>query len=216
MPKKEVALKNSTYLFIFIMTVWGMYRLLFKYSEGTDELVVKPLLWLVPVLYLTKKEKLGLSSLGITGKKLFPAIYLSIALGAGFAIEGVIVNLVKYKGIPDYSANIGTNPFFASLLITFVTAVTEEVTFRGYIFNRYLYAFKNEWLANVTTSLYWALVHLPITIFRWKLSPSGILGYFILTFAYGVGASFLFAKTKNVASPILLHLFWEWPIILFR
>ena len=214
-PKKEIAFKHATQLSTYLLIVWGMYRLLFKFPDTVDELFAKPLLWLVPVYYFVNKEKLDLSSLGFTLKKLFPSIYLAIALGAGFAIEGIIVNFIKYQNL-DFSANIGGNPFFAAIGISLITSITEEVTFRGFIFNRYLHVFKNEWQANILTSIFWGLVHIPIAIFWWKLSIGTALGYLILTIIYGIGASFLFARTRNIASPILLHLFWEWPIILFR
>lgn len=215
MPKKEVAIKHATILAAYLLVVWGFYRMLFRLPEEVEELFIKPILWLLPVAYLVRKEKVGLSSIGITTKRLFPAIYVALGLGVIFAIEGVIVNFVKYEGI-DFSANIGQRALLASLGLSFVTAVSEEITFRGYLFNRVWHALKNEWVANILTSVVWGLVHLPIAIFWWKLGVAGTLGYLILITFFGIGSAFVFARTKNVASSILLHVMWAWPIILFR
>ena len=215
MPKKEIAIKHTTYLVTFLLIVWGLFRVLFKLPEEIEELFLKPLIWLIPVYYLVKKEKLGLSSLGITTKNLFPAIYLALALGVLFSIEGVLINFFTYEGI-DFSANIGRNPIVFSLMLSFATAVSEEITFRGYFFNRIWHVLGSEWKANLVTSLVWTLMHLPIAIFWWELSLAGTLGYLILTMIFGIGSAFVFAKTKNVTSSILLHVLWEWPIVLFR
>ncbi len=215
MPKKETAIKHATILAAYLLIVWGFYRFLFKFPEEIEELVIKPIIWLVPVFYLLKQEKLGLKSVGITGKNLFPAIYLALALGVVFAIEGVFINFLKYEGF-NFGANIGQMAILASLGLSLATAISEEIAFRGYLFNRVWHALGSEWSANLITSLVWGLIHIPIAIFWWKLNIAGIVGYMLLTTVFGIGSAFVYARTKNITSSILLHLMWEWPIILFR
>lgn len=213
MPNKEILVKHSTILAAIILIFWGFYRLLFKLPEEVEELLIKPLIWLLPVFYFVRKEKLGLTSLGITTKNLFPAIYLSLALGVTFAIEGAIINFIKYKGV-DFSANIGN--FWVALGLSSVTAISEEVAFRGYFFSRVWRVVANEWKANLITSLVWAAIHIPIGIFWWELDFAGTVGYLIIILTFGMGSAFVFARTKNVFSSVLLHVLWEMPIVLFR
>lgn len=217
MPKKETALKHATILSAYLLVVWGFYRHLLEYPIEIEELVIKPILWLVPIYYLVRKEKKGLSSIGITGKNFFKSIYLALALGAFFALEGALVNVFKYGGV-NFSANLGENVFLTSLGISFATAISEEVAFRGFIFNRIWHALgKNkEWTANFISSLIWALVHVPVAVFRWNLGLGPSVGMLILITIFGIGSAYIFARTKNVASSVFLHVLWEWPIILFR
>ena len=215
MPKKEVALKHAIALSAYLLVVWGFYRFLFKFPDEVEELFIKPIVWLLPVIYLIRKEKVGLASLGITTKNLFPAVYFALALGAVFAVEAIAINFVKYGGL-DFGANLGEKMLLTSLGLSMVTAISEEVSFRGFIFGRIWYALGNEWLANIITSTVWALIHVPVTVFVWNLSLSAALTYLLLTTIFGIGSAFVFARTKNVLSPILLHVLWEWPIILFR
>lgn len=215
MPKREIAIKHSTILAAYLLIIWGFYRMLFRLPEEVEEFFIKPVLWLIPVFYLIRKEKVGFASIGITGKSLFPSIYLALALGVIFALEGAIINFVKYEGI-DFSANIGQRALVFSIGLSLVTAISEEVTFRGYLFNRVWHAMGNEWLANIATSLVWALIHIPIAIFWWNLSFVDTLGYLILITMFGVGSAFIFARTRNVVSSVILHVLWAWPIILFR
>lgn len=215
MPKKEVVLKNATILAAYLLVVWGFYRFLFRFPEEIEELFIKPVVWLLPVFYFIRRERATLASIGITGKNLFQSIYLALALGAFFVIEALIINYVKYGGL-NFGANIGQNALLESLGLSFATAVSEEISFRGYLFNRVWYALGDEWKANIITSLVWALVHVPITIFVWKLSLSAAFVYLLLTAIFGVGSAFVFARTQNVFSSIFLHVLWEWPIVLFR
>lgn len=215
MPKKEATLKHVTALAAYLLIVWGFYRFLFKLPEEVEELIIKPLLWLLPVFFILRKEKQNLASIGITTKNLFPSVYMALLLGVVFALEGFLINLIKYQGV-DFSANVGKNPLLPALLISTATAISEELTFRGYIFGRLEKITGSELVANLTTSFLWALIHLPVAIFWWGLDLYGSLGLLALTSIFGIASAILYARTKNIFSSILLHVFWEWPIILFR
>src|SRR3989344_5856267 len=110
MPKKEIAIKHATILVSYLLVIWGFYRFLFKLPEEVEDLLIKPVLWLIPVFYFLRKEKLDISSIGITSKNLFSSVYQAILLGAIFSIVAVVVNFIKYQGI-NFSANIGTVNF---------------------------------------------------------------------------------------------------------
>lgn len=208
--------KNAIYLATYLLIVWGFYRFLFKLPDEIEELIIKPVLWIIPVFYLVNKEKESLESIGITFKNLFPAVYYALGLGAFFVIEALIVNFLKYGGQFNLGANIGTLPLLPALGLSFATAISEELAFRGYIFTRVWNYIKNELYANLFTSIFWALIHVPVTIFVWKLDLSAALIYLFLTTLFGIGSAFVFARSKNIVSPILLHVLWQWPIILFR
>jgi len=218
MPKvisKVSLVKNVTIYGAYLVIVWAFYRFLFKLPDDVEELFIKPLVWLLPLYFMIRKEGLGLSSLGLSFKNLFPTVYLSLGLGAVFVIAGVVTNYLKYGSL-NFAANLGSLPFFASLGLSFATAFSEEISFRGYIFNRLMYALQNELVANLINVGLWTAVHVPIAFFVWELSLSAGIVYLFLTALFGFGSAFLFARTKNVWGSIFLHVLWEWPIILFR
>jgi len=212
---KENYLKTATVYATYLLIVWGLYRFLIQLPDEVEELVIKPIIWLIPVFVITKKEGLGLDSLGITVKNLFPSVYFSLALGSFFVMEALIINFIKHNGL-SFAANIGDKTLPMALGISFATAVSEEIAFRGYMFNRLWLALKNEWLANVITTLVWVLIHVPIYIFVLQLGASATIVNLLITTLFGLGSAFVFARTKNVFSSIFLHVLWEWPIILFR
>jgi membrane protease YdiL (CAAX protease family) len=212
---KIIGIKNATILSTYLIIVWGLYRFLFKLPEEIEEIIIKPVFWLVPTFYFVYKEGQKLSSVGITLKKLFPAIYLSLGLGVLFLAEALLVNYLKYGNF-QFGANIGQKAFFVSLALSFATAVSEEITFRGYLFTRVWKALGNEWTSNILTTAIWTLIHVPISIFVWKFDLTASLTYLFLTTIFGLGSCFVFARTKNIISSIFLHILWEWPIVLFR
>lgn len=218
MPKnlsKEQALKNATILSAYLLIGWGFYRLIFRLPEELEELIIKPIVWLVPILFLLRKEGLGAASIGITFKNLFPSIYFALGLGAIFVMEALVLNYLKYGGL-NFAANIGDKILLASLGISFATAISEEIAFRGYIFSRVWSSTGNEWLANFSTNAVWVLIHVPWLLFVQRLTGGPFLVNLIVTGAFGVGSAFIFARTRNILSSIFLHVLWAWPIILFR
>ena len=208
-------LKNSIVLLAFILVVWGFYRNLVQLPEVVDELVSKPVIWLGATYYLMRKEGASWDSLGITNKNLYKAIYFALILAIVFALEGFAVNYFKHEGF-NFGVEIGVADFYMAIGLSFITAVTEELTFRGYIFSRVWRYTKNAWLTNLVVSVGWVLVHVPIAVFVWTLAPTGIASYGLLVFIFSLGAGLVYQKSGNILSPILLHVFWQWPIILFR
>lgn len=215
MPKKEQILRTATIYASYILLVWGFYRLFFKLPDSTEELFVKPVLWLGPILYIVWKERSGISSLGFNLKNLFSTIYFVLGLGTVFVIEALVINYTKYGGL-NFGANIGSLPILPAIGLSFATAFSEEVAFRGYLFNRVWMVTGREWLANISTNAVWVLIHVPVTFFVLKMNLMAAVTYLAITAIFGIGSAFIFGRTKNVVGSILLHVLWEWPIILFR
>lgn len=204
-------------LFAFIFLVWGCYRLIFRLPENFEELFLKPILWLGPTFWLVlKKEKKKISSLGLTSKNFFKSLYLGIGLGMIFALVGLLTNFLKYKGFQFKSFPGSSFAFLVPLAVSFVTAICEETVFRGYIFNRLKEVLKDEWTANFLAGVMFVMIHLPISIFVFHYTFILLVGYSILVFLFSFGSAIIFARTQNIVSSVLAHVFWSWPILLFK
>jgi len=216
--RNKPSLKHVFALFSFVFVVWTIYRYFPEIlPTWAEELILKPLIWLPITFWLVLKvEKNKLSSLGLTAKNLFPSIYWGIGLGIVYALEGFLANILKYGGV--HISQLGYTPasFFWMLVISFATAFTEELVFRGYIYNRLVKIWGKEWLANLVSSLLFVLIHLPVGVFVLGYTPVIMLIYLLLVFIYAIGSGFVLARTNNLMSSILLHVFWSWPIILFK
>lgn len=216
--REKLSLKHVFALFSFIFVIWSFYRYLPQFLPlWFEELVLKPLFWVLPTIWLVKKiEKKPLSSLGFSSQRIFPSLYWGIGLGLVFAFEGLLTNIFKYKGLNLLALNYSSDEFLGLFLISLATAFSEEVVFRGYLFNRFWQIWKNEGLANLVSSLLFVIVHLPVGVFVLGYKPMMMMVYLFFVFIFGFGSAFVFGRTKNILSSILLHVFWAWPIVLFR
>ncbi len=215
---QKLSLKHVFALFSFIFIVWSFYRYLPQVLPlWSEELILKPLFWIIPTIWIVRKiEKQPWSSLGFTKNKIFTSFYWGIGLGLVFAFEGLLTNIFKYKGLNLVSLDYSSLEFSGLILLSFVTAFSEELVFRGYIFNRLWTIWGKESLANIVSSLLFVIVHLPVGIFVLGYNPAIMLAYLFFIFVFGFGSAFVFGRSRNLASSILLHVFWSWPIILFR
>ncbi|MDP3955148.1 MAG: type II CAAX endopeptidase family protein [bacterium] len=218
MKEKINLFKDVITVYVFVFIVWGFYRYLFRLPDEIEEIILKPLVWLGPVIWFLFREKANLSSIGWTTKNLFKNIYFALFLGIFFAILGLASNLIKYQSFSFSEISFLETPelFFMALGLSLITAISEETVFRGYLFSRLWHVIDDEWFANLVTSLGWVLIHLPIAIFVFHYEGGLLLVFLLLNFIFGLGAAFVFARTKAIIAPVLLHVFWSWPIILFR
>jgi len=202
--------------FSYLLVIWGLYRFLFHQTEMVDEVLVKPVLWLLPLfLVFLPQSRIPFKDLGIKKEGLSTAIFLSLGLGFVFLLISVYANYQKYGHRLVFSANTGADNLWALVLLVLVTSLVEELVFRGYFFCS-LKQSMSDWLAGGLAVLFWVLVHLPIVIFSLNLTPDNAVIYLGLTAMYGVGALMVYMVTGNLIAPILLHLMWSVPIIIFR
>lgn len=216
--REKLSSKHVFALFSFIFVLWAVYR---HFPEilpvWVEELILKPIIWLGPTFWLVKEiEKEKFASLGFTKKNLPQSLYWGIGLGIVFALEGLLTNIFKYRGLSLISLDYTPLAFLGALVISFATAISEETVFRGYIFTRLWRIWKSEWLANIVSAFLFTLIYLPVGVFVLGYRPLVMLAYLFFIFIYAFASAFVFARTENLVSSILLHVFWSWPIILFR
>lgn len=214
--KRERGLRRIFWFYTFLLIVWGFYRFLFRLPVGVEELVLKPVIWLGPLIWLILVwEKRPLfSSLGLVGKNLARNFYLGIGLGALFSVFSLSLNFLKYGQLE--LVKMTPADFLGGFLLSGVTAFIEETVFRGFILNRLFALLRDEWQALLISSIAFVLIHLPVTVFSLHYSLVQIYVYAVLVFFYSLGAGVLFLRTGNAWLSVLMHLFWAWPIILFR
>lgn len=212
-----IVVKQVFVLYLFIFLVWGLYRFFFQLPPIIEQTILKPLIWLLPLFWLIKNQKQFLSSIGWSLKNLFKSLYLGIGLGIVFAFEGLLINNLKYgefhfTKLPFSSLDL----LLLALGLAFISAISEETVFRGFIFTRLQFVFKNEWLANILASLGWTLIHLPVALIIFQYPFEQMLVYLVLVFIFGFASCLVYGRTGTITASILLNVFWSWPINLFR
>lgn len=214
--KKKVYL-NIFSLYFFILISWSFYRYFFRFPEWLEEIIIKPLIWLTPTfLIVLYQEKRKLSMLGLSTNNFFKNIYLGWGLGAFFAIEGLIANAFKYRGLLFVPMGLGVFDLLLMLLVSLFTAFSEELVFRGYIMNRLEEVMENELLANFISAILFSLIHIPIAVFVLQYNLNSLFSYLFLMLVLGVANGFIFSRTRTIVAPTISHALWNFSVILFR
>lgn len=205
--------------FIIFLT-WAFYRAKFFLPESVDEFIIKPLIFVLPVIYIViKNERKKLTSLGIPAKPrdFMQDLYIGVVIGIVFALEGLLANYLKYGKITlgpilALKASGGVVPF---LLINLSTAIWEEILGRGYIYKRLQEITKDQVGAVMTSSFLFLLLHIPILFTRLRLTGVSLLVYPVSIFLLGVTNCYIFSWRKSLTLPILVHAFWNMTVALY-
>lgn len=214
-------MKHQVFIVWFIIfIVWTFYRAAFFLPESIDEFIIKPLVFVFPVLYIVLiREKKKWADLGLAPKLLsfFHDLYIGVVIGVLFAIEGLVVNFLKYgqfSFLPILASRVGggIGMFF---LINLATSVWEEILGRGFLYKRLLQISKNQFWAAVTSSFLFLLLHIPILFTRLHLTGTSLLVYPISIMLLGITNSYVYSLRGSLVLPILIHAFWNMTVALY-
>lgn len=205
------------HLWGWIVLAWALYRYFFHLPEWVDEFMVKPLIFVVPVLwYVFKKEKRRLDSLGITGKNFFTGLYTGLGFGLIFSLEGIAANAIKYGKLTIVPiAAFREYGLWMLLLLSAATAISEELLSRGFVFRRLMDAKKSLLFSSVVSTLMFVVLHVPILVLSHKLQGTALLLFFVTDFVLGFANALLLYNTGSLAAPILVHIFWNMTVALY-
>ncbi len=215
-PHIEIVQRTlSVYAVIFVL--WGLYRLLFRFPTVVEELVFKPLVFLLPVLSVLsgegKRGRMLFEAFGLRRAGLALSIYFGLTLGVVYFL---VVRLASF--IPSGERlvlTVSAFPFFGLLGLSLATAVWEQMVFSGFVLSRLYLFFRNEWESVALTAFLYTLLHLPILWLESHASISFIVIQLILFFLVGMGNAILMLRTRNLVAPILSHTFWAVAVGLF-
>lgn len=197
-----------TYFIIFFS--WAVYRYFYRFSEPIDELIVKPLVFVLPVLWFVWQYEQGKwERLGLKVGRLFRDLYFGIGLGMILAAEGVIFNYFKYGEVNFQPVlPVGNFGLAGFLGLSVATAVSEEILGRGFLYGQLRY-YLADGRAVLVSSVLFLLLHLPIVLFILHLTGVSLLIYLVSVFVLSVANCVLLQFSGSLLAPILVHIFWN-------
>lgn len=216
----EIMKRQVFIVWFVIFLVWAFYRAYFFFPETVDELLIKPIVFVLPVLYVViVKEKKRIASLGLRFKRFDSLLdlYIGITLGVLFAVEGLIANWFKYGQFsfaPIWAVRTtgGLGYFFT---LSLITSVWEEILGRGYLYQRLFASSKNQFWSAFVASFLFLLLHIPIMFTRLNLMGLSLLVYPLSILLLGVTNSYILALRGSLTLPILIHTFWNMTVALY-
>ena len=196
----KISLAQIYGVYIIIFFLWFLYRYLTRFSDITDELIAKPLLWIVPILFVylvyTKQNFLSLFSLkNITIKMIL------LGIGGGVFLTVLQIIPLMMNGYAKFHIPPG---LFNLTLATVGTAISEEVLFRGFIFKQ-LQNYYSIFASYLIDSLLFSAIHIPILLFISHYSGNSLLIALYITFASSLVFCWVYSYSKNLWVVILTH-----------
>lgn len=184
-------MRRLWYYYIYLLVVWGAFRYFVRLPEAIEELWFKPLIWLVPIFWwnIALPEKLIMF-----GKKWLSSISL-----------GILTGLIYYLLVRRFS--LDTPRLDADILgVALATAVTEELTFSGFVMG-YLEKIQKGKLSNLwTIGFMIAVIRLPILLYVYHAGWVSVIGAMLFAGASGVINAWIRVKTGNVTGSILARI----------
>lgn len=210
--KKIIGMKNKDegrdlrkifFYYVYLVIVWGFFRLLFKLPEVIEEFWIKPVIWLAPLLGLWVSEK---KRVAFFQGSFVKALVWGIGLGIVWMGVASVVSVARIGRVPFF---VGDTTKYGDILgAAFATAVVEELVFSGYIFQKLYRKASDFSSALITTCVMFSLIHVPIGLFVYKYSPVSLLGFLVVVGLVEAGSCFLMSRTRNVAAPMIAHFMW--------
>lgn len=187
----DEGVKRLWYYYIYLFLIWGSFRFFIRLPEVIEELWFKPVLWLVPLFWwnLALKERLVMF-----GKKWGESLGLGLLAGFGYFL---IFEYGKWGSIQVSMNMVG---------IALATAVTEELTFSGFVMGYLERVRKGKGLNLIIVGLMTAIIRLPILFFVYQATGGEILGTILVAFTSGMINAWIRVRSGNTAGSILARL----------
>lgn len=205
-------MKKAIKIFLPVFLLWFFYRLLFPVSESIDELLAKPLIFVLLPLFILKTKKLP----GFENKqKVTEDLFLGVALGFVFAFTALLVNKLKHGSfffnpvLSFQEANL-----LIYLCLSLVSGFSEEILGRGFLFN-ILRKNKTVFASATASSFLFLLLHLPIVVSQLHFQAMVLVVFLISVFLLSMVNCYLYDNRGSLVLPILIHLFWNMTIALY-
>lgn len=200
----------------WILLAWSLYRYFLQLPEWVDELIFKPLVFVLPVIwYVRRIEKKSLKTIGLTTHNLFQSIYIGLGFGAIFALEGLVAHALKYGKLDVNPIAAFEQYGFFLLFLSVATAFSEEILSRGFVFSRLYEKTNNLFKSAIVGSSLFVLLHVPMLLTINRLQGPTLILFFVTDFILAFANSMLFASTRSLIAPILVHVFWNMTVALY-
>ncbi len=193
-----------------ILVVWALYRAFVSIPDWMSDLIVKPLVFFIPVIiYVYYRERRPLSSIGIAKGKLKRDLIFGLGFGLLIILVAIVSNMVKHQRIfvlPLFANSIYYLPAF---LLAVVAAGAEEILVRGFFYTRLKEGYQSELKALVYSAVMYFLLLVPVIFTVTRLTGASLLLFVISNVVMSLANTMVFNETKTVVVPTLIHAFWN-------
>jgi len=188
----HLIVRRLWYYYVYLLLFWGSSRYFVRLPEAIEELWFKPIIWLVPLFWWQLSLKGG--RVTIFGKR------WSISTLVGFFFGILYFVLIKRFNLSGMKWEVNL------IGVALATAVTEELTFSGFIAGYLEKIQKGKWVNLLIVGLMVAVIRLPILLFVYELGVGDLIGVVLFSGASGVINAWIRIETGNTTGSILARM----------
>ncbi|MCS7093068.1 MAG: CPBP family intramembrane metalloprotease [Patescibacteria group bacterium] len=210
MAKKEKKpVQKALNFWAVILIVWAFYRSYFKMPIWFDEIIIKFLVFTLPVFYYIKK---------IEKKPIFESLYLffrpKLIINDFFYASSLILILLitiffgYYLRTGDFFSLenlLIPDSFLFFIFVSLVSAFHEEVISRGFILKRLYEDSKNLFSSTFFASVLFFFLHIPILFSDPRTTGSFLFLALITNVFLSIVNGLIFLWRQSLFSPIFIH-----------
>ena len=112
--KNALSLPSIFLVYFLVLFVWTWYRNVTRFPEIVDDLLAKPLIWIMPVFVVLYWKKISLGTVSFR-KITIRLVFISIFSGIGLALLQIIPNVIKGNEQVHVPSDLGILPDFPRL-----------------------------------------------------------------------------------------------------
>ena len=206
-------------LFLLLLLIWGFREILLRpiMSESLGvlgfqfvETLTKLAVWTIPALllisYYNGSMSISLKDMLTNEVKWLRYLPVIFAIVAYNLIAACFVHRSIAITVPVPKASLFETVLFVG--------ITEEFVFRGFFLNALLKKTLALW-AVIISSVMFVIIHFPLWISESSFSNpllfwQNCIGVFAISLVFG----WTFVKSKNIFTPIIIHMIWNLSVIL--
>lgn len=205
-------MKRGLPIYLTVLVLWTLYRFFFRLPEWVDEVLIKPIIFILIPLNLFYMRRLP----GFEKRaNVVNDILLGIGLSFFFAFAAIYANIQKYGVFSSQPIlPLAGSGIIIYLLLSLITSFSEEEFGRGMLFSS-LKSKIGVFSGALLSSILMMGLYLPIVFTVLNLSGLTLMVYFFSIFLLSFVNCFVYENRKSLILPILIHTFWNMSIALF-
>jgi membrane protease YdiL (CAAX protease family) len=196
-----------------IVILWSIFRSSIPLPVWFSELIAKPLIFILPVYWFVSKNekmghfwaKIGFPKKGLVKELLLTLLLMALIIGFGF------LSLLTSQSVKIVFINQIDLSHWGSLLgLAFLSAFSEEIVGRGFLFNYLLKYSKSFMLSLFVSSTLFFVLYLPGAL-TLNMSGMDLVLNLLLNFMLSFVTAIAFYLRKNLLPAIGVHaiiVFW--------
>jgi membrane protease YdiL (CAAX protease family) len=196
-----------------IVILWSIFRSSIPLPVWFSELIAKPLIFILPVYWFVSKNekmghfwaKIGFPKKGLVKELLLTLLLMVLIIGFGF------LSLLTSQGVKIVFINQIDLSHWGSLLgLAFLSAFSEEIVGRGFLFNYLLKYSKSFMLSLFVSSTLFFVLYLPGAL-TLNMGGMDLVLNLLLNFMLSFVTAIAFYLRKNLLPAIGVHaiiVFW--------